>query len=119
MLAKLIAWAPSRAEAARRLAAALAGARLHGITTNRDLLVRVLRHPAFRAGDVDTGFLDREGAALAEAIDEMPEFLRRAVCSLQSSVGSLQSAVFQSADCDCSLRLKTEHCDRLRLPTAD
>ncbi|HEY0638517.1 MAG TPA: biotin carboxylase N-terminal domain-containing protein, partial [Pseudonocardiaceae bacterium] len=51
MLAKVIAWAPTRAEAARRLAAALAGARVHGVTTNRDLLVRLLRHPAFLAGD--------------------------------------------------------------------
>lgn len=59
MLAKLIAWAPSRPAAARRLAAALAGTRLHGPTTNRDLLVRVLRDPEFLAGDTDTGFLDR------------------------------------------------------------
>ena len=61
MLAKVIAWAPTRTEAVRRLAASLAGARLHGLTTNRDLLVRVLRHPAFLAGDTDTGFLDRHG----------------------------------------------------------
>jgi propionyl-CoA carboxylase alpha chain len=61
MLAKVIAWAPTRDEAARRLALALAGARVHGLTTNRDLLVRVLRHPAFRAGETDTAFLDRHG----------------------------------------------------------
>ncbi len=58
MLAKLVAWAPTRDEAIRRLSAALAGARLHGVTTNRDLLVRVLGHPAFAAGQTDTGFLD-------------------------------------------------------------
>jgi propionyl-CoA carboxylase alpha chain len=58
MLAKVIAWAPTRERAARRLAAALAGASIHGLTTNRDLLVRVLRHPSFLAGDIDTGFLD-------------------------------------------------------------
>jgi acyl-CoA carboxylase subunit alpha len=57
MLAKVIAWAPDRDEAARRLAAALAAARIHGLVTNRDLLVNVLRHPAFLAGDTDTGFL--------------------------------------------------------------
>jgi propionyl-CoA carboxylase alpha chain len=57
MLAKLIAWAPSRAHAARLLATALDRARIHGLTTNRDLLVRVLRHPSFLAGDTDTGFL--------------------------------------------------------------
>ncbi|MGW4640434.1 ATP-binding protein [Sphaerisporangium sp. NPDC004334] len=59
MLAKVIACGPDRAAVARRLATALAGARLHGLTTNRDLLVRVLRHEAFLAGDTDTGFLDR------------------------------------------------------------
>ena len=59
MLAKLVTWAPTRAEAARALAAALARAEVHGLTTNRDLLVRVLRHPAFLAGETDTGFLDR------------------------------------------------------------
>ncbi|SCX45213.1 propionyl-CoA carboxylase alpha chain [Klenkia marina] len=61
MLAKVVAWAPTRTEAAARLAAALAGARLHGPTTNRDLLVRTLRHPAFLAGETDTAFFDRHG----------------------------------------------------------
>ncbi|MQA14558.1 MAG: acetyl/propionyl-CoA carboxylase subunit alpha [Pseudonocardiaceae bacterium] len=69
MLAKIIAWAPTRQEAARRLATVLAGARIHGLVTNRDLLVRVLRHPAFLVGDTDTAFLDRHGpAALADPL---------------------------------------------------
>ena len=59
MLAKVIAWAPTRAAAARALAGALAGARIHGVLTNRDLLVRVLRHPEFLAGNIDTAFLER------------------------------------------------------------
>jgi propionyl-CoA carboxylase alpha chain len=59
MLAKVICWAADRDQAAAALSAALAGARLHGVVTNRDLLVRVLRHPAFLAGDTDTGFFDR------------------------------------------------------------
>jgi propionyl-CoA carboxylase alpha chain len=63
MLAKVIAWAPTRGEAARRLSAAMRGAELHGVVTNRDLLVAVLEHEAFLAGATDTGFLDRFGAA--------------------------------------------------------
>ncbi|WP_018656099.1 acetyl/propionyl/methylcrotonyl-CoA carboxylase subunit alpha [Actinomadura flavalba] len=63
MLAKLIAWAPTRAAAARRLRAALTGARVHGVTTNRDLLANILREPAFLAGDTDTGYLDKVGLA--------------------------------------------------------
>jgi propionyl-CoA carboxylase alpha chain len=62
MLAKVIVWAPTRAEAVGTLSAALAGARIHGLTTNRDLLVRVLRHPEFAGRGTDTGFLDRHDA---------------------------------------------------------
>ena len=61
LLAKVIAHAPTRGEAAARLAAALAAAQIHGVATNRDLLVRTLRHPAFLAGQTDTHFLDRHG----------------------------------------------------------
>ncbi|HEY3709617.1 MAG TPA: biotin carboxylase N-terminal domain-containing protein [Amycolatopsis sp.] len=63
MLAKVIAWAPTRDEASRRLASALAGAKIHGVVTNRDLLVNVLRHEAFLAGETDTAFFDRHGLA--------------------------------------------------------
>ncbi|MEH0822981.1 MULTISPECIES: ATP-binding protein [unclassified Micromonospora] len=65
MLAKLVAWAPTRAEAARALAGALARAEFHGVATNRDLLVRVLRSPEFAAAEVDTGFLDRHPEVFA------------------------------------------------------
>jgi propionyl-CoA carboxylase alpha chain len=64
MLAKVIAWAPTRDEAARRLATALGNAQIHGLVTNRDLLVRVLRHPAFEAGDTDTAFFDTHDLAV-------------------------------------------------------
>ena len=62
MVAKVIAWAPDRQEAIRKLSAALAAARIHGLVTNRDLLVRILRHPEFVAGQTDTGFLTRHPA---------------------------------------------------------
>ncbi|CPZ81409.1 Probable acetyl-/propionyl-CoA carboxylase alpha subunit AccA2 [Mycobacteroides abscessus] len=61
MLAKVITVAPTRTEAARLLASTLERARIHGLTTNRDLLVNVLRHPAFLDGDTDTSFLDKHG----------------------------------------------------------
>ncbi|MDX3135964.1 biotin carboxylase N-terminal domain-containing protein, partial [Streptomyces europaeiscabiei] len=59
MLAKVIAHAPTRAEAIRRLAAALDRATIHGPTTNRDLLARSLRHEEFTTARMDTGFYDR------------------------------------------------------------
>jgi propionyl-CoA carboxylase alpha chain len=62
MLAKVISYAPTRIEATRALAAALEKARIHGVTTNRDLLVRILRDPDFVAGRTDTHFLTRESS---------------------------------------------------------
>ncbi|MFE5601261.1 acetyl/propionyl/methylcrotonyl-CoA carboxylase subunit alpha [Streptomyces coelicoflavus] len=59
MLAKAVAHAPTRAEAVRRLAGALERAVIHGPVTNRDLLVRSLRHEEFTSGHMDTGFYDR------------------------------------------------------------
>jgi propionyl-CoA carboxylase alpha chain len=59
MLAKVIGYGPTRDDARRVLAAALSRARLHGVVTNRDLLVGVLREPEFAAGQIDTGYLDR------------------------------------------------------------
>ncbi|GLP73914.1 acetyl/propionyl-CoA carboxylase subunit alpha [Mycobacterium antarcticum] len=61
MLAKVISYAPTRRQAASLLADALSRTRLHGITTNRDLLVNVLRHPAFLDGATDTAFFDTHG----------------------------------------------------------
>jgi 3-methylcrotonyl-CoA carboxylase alpha subunit len=59
LLAKVIAHADSREQAIEALAAALAHTQVVGLKTNRDLLIGALRHPAFVAGDVDTGFLTR------------------------------------------------------------
>jgi propionyl-CoA carboxylase alpha chain len=70
-LAKLVAWAPTRQEAARMLASALTRTQLHGVVANRDLLVRVLRHQAFRIGDVDTGFLDRHPEVFAPLLSSV------------------------------------------------
>ena len=61
MLAKVISYAPTRRQSALVLADALARARLHGIRTNRDLLVNVLHHPAFLDGATDTAFFDTHG----------------------------------------------------------
>jgi propionyl-CoA carboxylase alpha chain len=66
MLAKVIAHGRTRADAARRLARALEVAEIHGVATNRDLLVAILREPDFLAGATDTGYLTRhDPAALA------------------------------------------------------
>ncbi len=63
MIAKVISYAPVRRQAAGVLADALARTRIHGVRTNRDLLVNVLRHPAFLDGATDTAFFDTHGLA--------------------------------------------------------
>lgn len=63
LVAKVVSWAENRAGAARKLAAGLRAARIHGLTTNRELLVRILEHEDFAAGGADTGWLERQDAA--------------------------------------------------------
>ena len=94
MLAKVISYAPTRDEASLRLAGALAGMSLHGLVTNRDLLVRVLRHEAFLAGDTDTAFFDRHGlAALSEPLaDQQTVELSALAAALADAAANRASA---------------------------
>ncbi|MEV5314106.1 biotin carboxylase N-terminal domain-containing protein [Streptomyces sp. NPDC052610] len=66
LLAKAVAHAPTRAEAVRKLAGALEEAAVHGPVTNRDLLVRSLRHKEFTSAAMDTGFYERHLPELTE-----------------------------------------------------
>jgi acetyl/propionyl-CoA carboxylase alpha subunit len=59
MLAKIIAYGATRDDARRTLARALMESRLHGVITNRELLVGILREDEFAAGTIDTGYLTR------------------------------------------------------------
>jgi geranyl-CoA carboxylase alpha subunit len=59
MLAKLIAQGATREEARRRLIVALEDTVVLGLKTNRTLLIAMLRHPAFAAGEATTAFIDR------------------------------------------------------------
>ncbi|MFD7229677.1 biotin carboxylase N-terminal domain-containing protein [Streptomyces sp. NPDC059881] len=67
MIAKVVVWAPTREEAVRRLAGDLGRGRVHGPVTNRELLVRSLRHPEFVSARMDTGFFDRHLPELTAA----------------------------------------------------
>jgi acetyl-CoA carboxylase biotin carboxylase subunit len=101
MLAKVIATAATRDEALTRLSCALRDFPILGVQTNIPFLLRVLDHPRFRAGDVDTQFLDTDGASLADIMPpDMPDAVRTAMAahaaikeveSHQSPVSSLQS----------------------------
>src|SRR5687767_5152381 len=65
MLGKIISYAPTRREAAQLLARALDETWVPGLVTNREQLARILKHPAFLAGELDTHFLDTHAGELA------------------------------------------------------
>nr|WP_206448556.1 biotin carboxylase N-terminal domain-containing protein [Agrococcus sp. KRD186] len=65
MIAKLIVRAATRAEAIDRLRDALAETSIFGVVTNRGFLRALLDEPSVRAGELDTGFIDREGERIA------------------------------------------------------
>jgi acetyl-CoA carboxylase, biotin carboxylase subunit len=59
LLAKLIAYGENREQVINRLRRALIEYFIGGIKTNLSLFRRILLHPDFQAGRIDTGFLDR------------------------------------------------------------
>jgi 3-methylcrotonyl-CoA carboxylase alpha subunit len=67
LIAKLIVWAPDRGTAISRLRGALAQYQVAGVTTNIPFLAAVAAHPAYQAGQLDTGFLERHAAVLLPA----------------------------------------------------
>ena len=60
LVAKVIVHGRDRTEALARMGQALDSFILEGITTTIPFLARVIRHPAFVQGDIDTKFLERE-----------------------------------------------------------
>ncbi len=64
MIAKLVVWGEDRAEALRRMKAALGSYQIVGVATNIAFLQRVVAHDAFASGQVDTGLVARHRAAL-------------------------------------------------------
>jgi len=98
MVAKVIAHAPTRAQAARALAAALRATHIDGLRTNRDFLVRLLQDPTFLAGDADTQFLDRdEATALVQPlIDADERALSAAAAALARQARERAAATVQS-----------------------
>lgn len=136
LLAKVIAHAPTRDEAARRLSRVLAGAQIHGLRTNRELLVRTLEHPDFLRGQIDTHFLVRHDPialaaplgddhavrlhAVAAALGAQAErrldanVLRSAPSGWRNNPSQFQQVRFQSEEVDISVEYRFER-DSLRL----
>ncbi|MGX1369255.1 propionyl-CoA carboxylase alpha chain [Streptomyces canus] len=93
MLAKVIAHAPTRAEAVRRLAGALERATIHGPTTNRDLLLNSLRHKEFTTARMDTGFYDRH---LPDLTGSAPDPLAPLAAALADATGRSRFGGFRN-----------------------
>jgi 3-methylcrotonyl-CoA carboxylase alpha subunit len=72
LLAKLVAWGADRGEARSRLEAALAQVEIAGIATNRDFLLRLVQHPDFAKGAIDTGFIEQHRSALTLPVSAAP-----------------------------------------------
>jgi 3-methylcrotonyl-CoA carboxylase alpha subunit len=67
LLAKLIVWDRDREAARQRLVKALGEVELIGVANNVEFLRALAGHPAFAAGDVETGFIERHGDQLFAA----------------------------------------------------
>lgn len=149
MLAKVIAYAPTRNEAAGRLALALARTHLGGVVTNRDFLVATLRTPEFLEGDTTTDFIDRvrpprelglsdedrtraarlaalwvqaENRARAQVWEKIPSGWRNARLPAQKvelDCGDITMAVLYRAQRDGSFRMDDDVVARIHGCTAD
>ncbi len=82
MVAKLVAWGETRAQAIDRLGSALRATRLAGPDSNAAFLRRLLRSPGFVAGDMDTGLIGRELDQLLAGDIEPRQAVLAACCAL-------------------------------------
>ena len=135
MIAKVIVHAPTRREAAARLARVLETTRIQGLTTNRDFLVSTLRHTAFLAGDTTTDFIERFDpprvrqlseadlleAAIAAAMESQAH--NRATAKVMKSVRSgwrntilpFEIMEFRTGDKSCRIEYRNRRDGRFRV----
>ncbi len=96
LIAKLVVWGEDRPAAVRRLAAALGDTQAVGLATNLAFLAEVVRHPAYGAGKLDTGFIERHGEDLlppeAPAPDEVLALASLAVLQGRRAEAAAQAA---------------------------
>jgi acetyl-CoA carboxylase biotin carboxylase subunit len=88
LIAKVVAFAETRDAAIDRMRAALSDFRILGLPTNIAFLAAVIDSRAFRAGTVDTTYLDGEGADLATPLPVPPAALAAAVAHVESAASA-------------------------------
>ena len=82
LLAKIVTWGRDRAESVERMAAALQRTAVLGVVTNHRRLCTIVDHPAFRAGDLHTGFVEEHLAELSGVGCPPAEAIAAAVAAL-------------------------------------
>ncbi|MFQ3566456.1 MAG: biotin carboxylase N-terminal domain-containing protein [Aggregatilineales bacterium] len=97
LIAKVIAYGSTRAEAIRRLDRALANLCLLGLRANVAFLRRVILHPAFHAGEIDTGFIDRYPELVAADPPPTPAVLIAAALTRQGSASGWRNNPYRPA----------------------
>ena len=97
MIAKLIVWGEDRSAAVRHMAAALAEYEVVGVTTNLGLLRAIAAHPAFAAGELDTGFIARHATDLMAPAKETDETEAAILAAAALTVVSDQQAAIKAA----------------------
>ena len=127
MIAKVIVHAPTRREAANRLARILETTQVQGLTTNRDFLIATLRHPAFLNGDTTTDFIERmapartklfsktdfRDAAIAAVMESQAinrasaKVLRSIRSGWRNTIVPLERMMFESGEHQCQLEYRS------------
>ena len=135
MIAKVIVHAPSRREAAGRLARVLETTEIQGLRTNRDFLVATLRTSEFLAGDTTTDFIERVdparireiarqeliAAAIAVAMESQAQrrdkakVLRSLPSGWRNSTMPMEQLSFRCGDQDIELAYRLHRDGRFRL----
>jgi propionyl-CoA carboxylase alpha chain len=101
MIAKLVVWGKTRAEAIDRCIAAIDNYQISGVKTTLDFGKFVLKHPAFRSGHFDTNFVKThfsDPALLKDAMQEEERALVYALDTIWQDVQAFKKAAYASRD---------------------
>jgi acetyl/propionyl-CoA carboxylase alpha subunit len=98
MISKLCAWGADRRAAIERMRRALAEYHVGGIRTNLPFHRQVMRHPAFVAGDYDTGFIERHRAELQPAGPTEAELDQAAIAAALQAARSVPGTDIDQGD---------------------
>ncbi len=81
MCAKLVVWARNWEELLDRSLRALEDMQIYGIHTTREYYKEILKHPEFRAGNFNTGFVEAHPELTQYSTKRRPEFLAAAIAA--------------------------------------